>query len=143
MTWGDCIISARTETQPGAQFARREKQLTSFEIHLEMKSVLDCQRSRRPTGLGYGLVDAFIECQVPDDADDVPLDLQGIPAQLINPLEELQATVGNYMVAVALDLRMTYCLSQSTTFTPFTHPLATLIQGFKSFIYLPHLLNIT
>lgn len=69
--------------------------------------MFDRQRSRGPTGLGYGLVDAFVECQVPDDADDVPLDLQGIPAQLINPLEELQATVGNYMVAVALDLRMT------------------------------------
>lgn len=67
-------------------------------------------------------MDAFVECQVPDDADDVPLDLQGIPAQLINPLEELQATVGNDMVAVALDLRMTCCLSESTTFTHFTHP---------------------
>lgn len=30
MTWGDCIISARTETQPGAQFARQEKQLTGW-----------------------------------------------------------------------------------------------------------------
>lgn len=67
-------------------------------------------------------MDALVECQVPDDADDVPLDLQGVPAQLINPLEELQATVGNDVVAVALDLRMTCCSSESTAFTRFTHP---------------------
>lgn len=62
-------------------------------------------------------MDAFIQRQVPDDADNVPLNLQGIPAQLINPLEELQASAGNDMVTVALDLRMTSRSSESTTFS--------------------------
>lgn len=125
MTWGDCIISARTDTQP-EQFVTQESRSVIgclLEINLEMMSMWGSQKRWWHTGLGYSLVDTFVKCQVPNDADDVPLYLQGIAAQLINPLEELQASVGNYMVTVALDLHQTSCLSDSTTFTYFTHPL--------------------
>ena len=61
--------------------------------------------SCRLTRLGYGLVNTLIECQISDDANNVPLNLQGVSSELINPLEELQTSVGNYVVTVALDLQ--------------------------------------
>ncbi len=60
--------------------------------------------SCRFTRLGYGLVNTFIQCQISYDSNNVPLNLQGVSAKLINPLEELQAPVGDYVVTVALDL---------------------------------------
>lgn len=69
--------------------------------------------SYRLTRLGYGLVDALIKCQISYDAHNVPLNLQGVSAKLINPLEERQASTGNYMVTVALDLH-TRCIKVSS-----------------------------
>lgn len=89
----------------------------------QMMSTWGSRRSWWPTGLGYSLVDAIVKRQVPNDSDDVPLNLQGIPAQLINPLEELQASIGDDMVTVTLDLHPTSWLSESRTFIGFMHPL--------------------
>lgn len=69
--------------------------------------------SSRLTRLGYGLVNALMECQISYDTNDVPLNLQRVLAKLINPLEKLQAPVCNYVVAVALDLQ-TRCVSVSS-----------------------------
>ena len=60
--------------------------------------------SCRLTRLGYGLVNALIKCQISYDTDNIPLNLQGVLAKLINPLEKLQTPIGNDMVTVALDL---------------------------------------
>lgn len=68
--------------------------------------------SYRLTRLGYGLVDTLIKGQIPYDAHNVPLNLQGVFAKLINPLEERQASIGNYIVTVALDLH-TRCIKVS------------------------------
>lgn len=73
------------------------------------------------TRLGYGLMNALIECQISYDTNNVPLNLQGISAKLINSLEELQAPVGNYSVTVALDLQM--CFSKFRTFIHLTKQL--------------------
>lgn len=59
----------------------------------------------RLTRLSYGLVDTLIESQVSYNTNNVPLDLQGVSTKLINPLEELQTPIGNYVVTVALDLQ--------------------------------------
>lgn len=72
--------------------------------------------SCRLTRLGYGLVNALIKCQISYDTNDVPLNLQGVSAKLINPLEELQAPFGNYVVTVALDLQ-TVSVSPEHLFT--------------------------
>lgn len=61
-------------------------------------------QDRHPARLNYGLVNTLIESQVSYDTNNVPLDLQGVSTELINPLEELQTPVGNYVVTVALDL---------------------------------------
>lgn len=58
------------------------------------------------TGLYDGLVNAVVERQVPHDAHDVPLDLQGVPAELVDPLQELQTPVGHDVGAVTLDLEI-------------------------------------
>jgi hypothetical protein len=57
------------------------------------------------TGLDDGLVHALVQRQVPHDPHDVPLDLQGVLAELEDPLQELKAAVGHDVVAVALDLQ--------------------------------------
>lgn len=99
---GDCIISASTGTQPceiqthGVRHATGDEQVYMY--------VLNTARRRLLTGLYDGLVNAVVERQVPDDAHNVPLDLQGVPAQLVDPLQELQTPVGHDVVAVALDL---------------------------------------
>lgn len=72
--------------------------------------------SCRLTRLGYGLVNALIKCQISYDTNNVPLNLQGVSAKLINPLEELQAPIGNYVVTVALDLQ-TVSVSPEHLFT--------------------------
>lgn len=69
--------------------------------------------SCRLTRLGYGLVNTLIERQISYDTNNVPLNLQGVSTKLINPLEQLQTPVGNYMVTVALDLQ-TACVSVSS-----------------------------
>lgn len=81
----------------------------------------------RPTGLGYSLVDALIERQVSNDSNNVPLDLQGVSAELIDPLEELQAPVGNDVVAVALDLQTRKCFSKFSTHS--RHVIVILIKS--------------
>lgn len=60
------------------------------------------------TRLGYVLVDIFIKCQISYYTNNVPLNLQGVSAKLVNFLEELQAPIGNYVATVALDLQTTY-----------------------------------
>lgn len=66
----------------------------------------------RLTRLCYGLVNVLIKCQISYDTNDVPLNFQGVSAKLINPLKKLQASIGNYVVTVALDLQ-TRCVSVS------------------------------
>lgn len=62
--------------------------------------------SLRLTRLYYGLMNTIIDCQVSYDANNVPLNLQGVPTELVNPLEELQTPVGNNVIAVTLDLEV-------------------------------------
>lgn len=69
--------------------------------------------SVRLTRLGNGLVSTFIERQISYDSNNVPLDLQGVFTKLINPLEELQTPVGNYVFTVALYLQAG-CVSVSS-----------------------------
>lgn len=64
--------------------------------------------SCRLTRLGYGLVNTLIKCQISYYTNNVPLNLQGVSAKLVNLLEELQTPIGNYVVTVALDLQTTY-----------------------------------
>lgn len=64
--------------------------------------------SCRLTRLGYGLVNTLIKCQISYNTNNVPLNLQGVSAKLVNLLEELQTPIVNYVVTVALDLQTTY-----------------------------------
>lgn len=59
----------------------------------------------RLTRLGYGLMNTLIERQVSYYTNNVPLNLQGVFTELINPLEELQTPICNNVVTVALDLQ--------------------------------------
>lgn len=83
---------------------------TSYSVHRvkmtrNSTSLWNNETSCTFTRLGYGLVNTLIERQVSYDTNNVPLNLQRVSAELINPLEELQPTVGNYVVTVALDLQ--------------------------------------
>lgn len=82
--------------------------------------MLNLKETFRLTRLCYGLVNVLIKCQISYDTNNVPLNFQGVSAKLINPLKELQASIANYVVTVALDLQ-TRCVSISPETLKFTY----------------------